>query len=157
MKENIRDLRWRLQRLEKSIDNDPGVIAAKKIAREKIQSQVDEIANKINDLLINKPAPKSRWPEDTPEQVIKECKQHWLGTTEYGVFRIHAWNDRAVWTSYPAGGYSDNGGWHRTPASFYLISRIGLDQWGRRAKVLDTLEGRVSLKQMQQALIEKAQ
>lgn len=92
------------------------------------------------------PVKKPRWPENTPEDVLEECKEYWRGSTEYHTFRIHCWNDAIVCTGYPNGGYSDNGGWHPTPARFYFLSRREIEY--NHAKTLRELEGRQSAKQL---------
>jgi hypothetical protein len=63
-----------------------------------------------------------RWPDNTPPDAFRVCERYWNGTTEFSTFRIHQWNDKAVWTSYPSGGYSTNGGWIPTPSCYYLLS-----------------------------------
>ena len=113
----------------------------------------DKIKNleaELSELNTNKSQPKPRWPENTPEDVLEECKQYWRGTTEFPIYRIHCWNDKIICTSYPSGGYSDNGGWNPTPATFYFISRT--EKGFRGAKNIKTLEGRQSKKKLQQEL-----
>lgn len=72
-----------------------------------------------------------RWPENTPEDILKLCRDYWSGTTESYSFRIHQWNEKAVWTSYPSGGYSTVGGWTSTPPAFILISRTERESGNR--------------------------
>lgn len=95
---------------------------------------------------------KPRWPENTPQDILEFCKGHWRGTVESATFRIHCWNDKGVWTSYPAGGYSIVGGWVKTQATFFLISLTEMDAYYCRHKVLKTCSGRLSEKSMQAEL-----
>lgn len=112
-----------------------------------------EVLNKeLEQLENNKPKPKPRWPESTPPDVLKECEEYWKNTEEFRTFRIHCWNDNAICTSYPSGGYSDNGGWHPTSAMFYFLSRT--EKMYSNAKHLAELEGRQSAKALQQKLDE---
>jgi hypothetical protein len=100
-----------------------------------------------------KPKKKPRWPEDIPDHILKICKKYWEGTDESYKFRIHCWNDHFVWTSYASGGYSDNGGWHPTPACFILLNfdEIKDTSRGWRSNV-EEISGRVSLKKMKERM-----
>ena len=114
-------------------------------------AKVEKLRAELNELEANKPKPKPRWPENTPKDVLSECEKYWAGTTEFSVFRIHCWNNKIICTSYPSGGYSTNGGWNPSPATFYFISRE--IQHGQ-AKYFATLKGRQSKKALQQKLDE---
>ena len=104
------------------VTNHPDVRAAIEKVRAENKPRVEELNKRIAALHSAKPAPKPRWPENTPANVLKACQDFWSGTEEYRSFRIHLWNDKAAWTSYPAGGYSTVGGWNPTPAHYSLIS-----------------------------------
>jgi len=153
-KRTIREVKGEISHL-----TDFYYLANDKRVRELINKIRSENADKIKNLEAElsaleskKPKPKLRWAEDTPEDVLSECKEHWRGTTEFATYRIHCWNDKIICTSYPSGGYSDNGGWHPTPATFYFISRTEKDFHG--ANNIKTLEGRQSKKKLQQELDE---
>lgn len=133
-------------------------IASQKRVRDLIDSILKENAPKIKilkaelaELESKVKEPKPRWPSDTPEHILKFCSEYWRGTTEYGTYRIHCWNDKAVWTSYPSGGYSTAGGWNPTPATFYLLS-LTKKALGGTPEILKDHEGRTGLKQMQEEL-----
>jgi hypothetical protein len=114
--------------------------------------KIETLRKELEQLQNNKPKPKPRWPETTPPDVIKECQEYWKGTEQYWTFRIHCWNDKAICTSWPSGGYTDNGGWHPSPATFYFLSRT--EKKYDKAKHLAELEGRQSAKTLQQKLEE---
>jgi len=120
----------------------------------KNKPKIDLLKKELEEFESKKRPSKPRWPEDTPKEVIAFCKDYWKGTTEYDSFRIHCWNEKAVWTSYPSGGYSTAGGWNPTPAGFHLLSFTG-KAIGGGAEILEDLEGRVSLKQMNEILKTK--
>jgi hypothetical protein len=103
-----------------SLMNNPKVTAALSIVRAENAERV--AALKVELGLAQKPRPL-RWPDNTPSAVLELCRDYWRGTTEYHFFRIHEWNEVAVWTSYPAGGYSTAGGWNPTPPAYEMISR----------------------------------
>jgi len=115
--------------------------------------KVEKLRAEIEELETKKPKKKLRWPEDTPEDVLEECNKYWRGTEEHRSFRIHCWNDKIICTGYPSGGYSTNGGWNSTSASFEFISRTEKTSW-KSAKVLASLTGRQGKKQLQQKLDE---
>ena len=149
MSRTISDIKVALHHA-KNAYNDPRVqdlvrqiVEERKSEIEALQKELEELRQKIKGK--NKP----RWPEDTPEHVVEFCKDYWRGSTEYHTFRIHCWNDKAVWTSWPSGGYSDNGGWHPTSACFFLIPFGSASTCRLIAK---ELKGRVSLKQMKEEL-----
>jgi hypothetical protein len=137
-----------------SISYHPRVRALIEQIRKENQVKIKELQKELVELEANKKPPKPRWPDDIPESVLAFCKAHWKGTTEYDSFRIHCWNEKAVWTSYPSGGYSTAGGWNPTPAGFHLLSFTG-KAIGGGAEILEDLEGRVSLKQMNEILKTK--
>jgi hypothetical protein len=102
-----------------------------------------------------------RWPENTPQDVLDACALFWRGTTEFHSYRIHCWNDVAIWTSYPSGGYSDNGGYHRTPPCYSMIHRVGATSDRRSATISSSdlcigQKTRFTMKIMQQHLDEFA-
>lgn len=116
------------------------VEAAINIVRKRNAPRVAELKAEIESLQAKRPKKNGRWPEDCPENVIKACASRWRGTTESQKYRIHAWTDKAAWTSYGAGGYSDNSGWHRTTSGHEVISLAEI-QFGR-PKTLRTMQGR---------------
>ena len=115
---------------------DPRVRAAMMLVREENAPKVAEIDARIKSLRDAKPAPKPRFPVDAPQAVLDACDKFWRGTTEHATYRIHLWNNKAVWTSYPAGGYSNAGGWNPTPPSYRLIS-FSETQYGKPKQLLD--------------------
>ena len=134
-----------LERAVRLYRDEPDVIAARQAlsiaedaARAKHKPEVDRCRLALSDAKdVAKTKKKPRIPENTPENVLSVCKKFWSGTTESWTYRIHAWNAVAVWTSYPAGGYTDNGGWNPTPACYYLLS-LTETQFGK-PKELQTL------------------
>jgi hypothetical protein len=123
------------------IVQDPRVVAAIAQVKKENAPKVEELQARLKQLQ-DKRKPKLRWPEDTPEEIVKLCKDYWSGTTELATFRIHKWNDKAVWTSYPAGGFSTTGGFTPTPPAYFLISRSEREDGNRRGgrpKELKTL------------------
>lgn len=104
------------------ICQSPEVQEAIKAVRQKNAPRVAELQAQIKALRNAKPGPKPRWPENTPKPVLEACERFWSGIEEFRTFRIHLWNDKAVWTSYPSGGYSTVGGRQLTPPSYHLIS-----------------------------------
>ena len=82
---------------------DPRVRAAIEVVCKENEPKVAELQRKIENLRIAR-KPVTRWPDFTPDNVKKVCEDYWSGTTEKHTYRIHLWNDKAVWTSYPAGG-----------------------------------------------------
>lgn len=140
----LSQLKLKLRRLE-YYGNDPLVREAIKKVREKRKPEIDRIKLEIDKLRNKRSGPKSRWPEDTPKEVLESCEDYFRGTTEFQKFRIHCWNDKAIWTSWPSDQYG--------PASFFLISRSEKGRYGR-AKRLKELEGRQSLKKLKSLLPE---
>ncbi len=135
-----------------SLASNPRVSKLIEQIRNENAGRIAELKKELVELENNKPQPKPRWPENTPEDVLLECEKHWYGTVESRTYRIHCWNDKIICTSYPAGGYSDNGGWHPTQATFYFLSRT--EKRYDKAKDLAMLEGRQSKKMLQQKLDE---
>jgi hypothetical protein len=142
-----------LMQLKRELDyllyvySDPRVQEQIKIVQAERAPRVKELSAKIELLREVKPAKKPRWPEGTPAEVIEVCERYWRGTTEFHTFRIHCWNSKVVCTSYPSGGYSDNGGWHPTPATFYFLSLTELE-FNKPKRLGRYLEGRQSLKNL---------
>lgn len=132
---------------------DPRVRKLIDSIRKENEPKVIKLREELEQLEEKKRPPKPRWPDNTPKDVISFCEKYWKGTTEYGKFRIHCWNSKAIWTSYPGGTWSDNGGQHYGQATFDLISRTE-KEIGNKAKVLMTLQGRTNMEQMQERLEE---
>lgn len=91
--------------------------------RNRNQPKVALLRKELAALHATKKHKKPRWPENTPEEVIRLCDDYWRGSSEAATYRIHCWNELAVWTSYPSGGFSDNGGSHPSPSRYFLLSR----------------------------------
>lgn len=145
----LNDLRSKLRNLRNPY-TDPEVLKLMEQVRERRRPEIERLEREIEELQKSRPGPKPRWPEDTPPEVLKLCEKYWAGTEEYKKFRIHCWNEHAVWTGYPGGGYSDNSGWRPTPAAFYLLSRHEIQY--HKPKRLALLEGRQSPKKLQSLL-----
>lgn len=153
----LRELKRELQRLTDSmyLTSHPKVREAIDAVRKENEPKVKELQQQIKELQDERPKPKPRFPENTPKDVIDVCNKYWSGTEEFHTYRIHCWNDKAVWTSYPSGGFWTNGGYNKAQACFFLISKTDMSGYGSKPKEIYQLEGRVSLKQMQDALNEK--
>ena len=119
---------------------DPRVRAAIEVVRKENEPKVAELQRKIENLRLARKL-VTRWPDCTPDNVKKVCEDYWSGTTEKHTYRIHLWNDKAVWTSYPAGGYSTVGGFTPTPPAYELISRTELAYKNSSKKVAKKLKG----------------
>lgn len=143
----LRSLKAELSSLE-WVEMDPKVRAAREAVRAERKPIVDALKKQIAELQAKRPEKKLRWPENTPANILSACERYWGGTTELATFRIHMWNDKAVWTSYPSGGYSDNGGWNPTPVNYDLISLTEKDQFDRKFKVLANIRRRTSEKEL---------
>jgi hypothetical protein len=146
-KPTLRELKARLDWLRSylSMLNEPEVRDAMEKVRLKRLPQTLLLEKDISELRAKQPVKKvkPRWPEGTPPEVLEVCKQYWSGTTEYDKYRIHCWNTELVCTSYPSGGYSDNGGWHATPACFHFLS-LSEKEYGKPKRIGEDLEGRQS-------------
>ena len=153
MPKPITDLKAEIECLKMSVRNDEDVRAALKKAREKVAPKIIELNEEIKELKSKKPQPKPRWPDDVPPHILEIVKAYWRGTEESYTYRIHCWNNKACWTSYPSGGYSNNGGWNPTPATFYMISLTEKSTYdSKKAKDLLDAKGRTSLKFMKAEL-----
>ncbi len=119
----LKDLKYKLESLER-VDFAPEVIAAKRLVLEKRKPEIDRIKAEIEKLREKQPKKKARWPENIPNNVLKACENYWSGTEEFWKFRVHVWNDKAVWTSWGAGGYSTNGGYVKVSPCYFLIDLI---------------------------------
>jgi hypothetical protein len=141
----------------RNVNFAPEVMAAKQKVLESRKDKIAEIERQMEALRGKRPAKAPRWPANTPENVLKAAEARWSGTTEYSAFRIHMWNSKAFWTSYPSGGYSNNGGWHPTPACFTLVSlTIKETGMGRtEGKELAELTGRAPKHLLRALLVEK--
>jgi hypothetical protein len=148
----LRDLKWELDLLRR-VDFDPEVVAVKKKVLADRQPKIEALERQIKELQGKRPAKRPRWPETTPPHILEACEEYWKGTTEFYSFRIHLWNSKSVWTSYPSGGYSNNGGWNPTPVNYDLISLT--ERNFRRAKVLANITQRTSTKELSTIMLEK--
>ena len=121
--------------------------------------QIESVEAEIESLRSKRPRQTPRWPENTPPNILAVCDTFWSGTTEWYKYRIHLWNSKAVWTSYPSGGYSNNMGWNPTPCCYELVNLNEADSClGKiRGKSLATITGRTSQKQLKSILIEKTE
>jgi hypothetical protein len=124
------------------VSDAPEVVAAKEKVLEARKADIERVEAQIEELRAKRVKPKMRWPDSTPPEVIDECNAYWVGTTEYWTYRIHAWNEKAIWTSWPSGGYSTNGGWVKVKPCYFLICRAekASDMGHLRAKVLKTID-----------------
>lgn len=112
--------------------------------------RVEALKKELEEVRNGKPKPKPRWPENTPENVLAVCEKYWRGTEEFSMYRIHCWNDKYVWTSYPARAWYCQGVRHQGKATFDMLSLTEFE-FGR-PKVIKMLDGKVSLQTMQQEL-----
>lgn len=159
MNHTLTQLRDKLAQL-RNVERDSRVVALTKTILDERRPQIENLQSEINARLAKNSSRKKtpRWPENTPPSVLDHCKRYWQGSDEYHKFRIHLWNDKAIWTSWPKGGYSDNGGFHPAPATYFLISTTKSEQClgNSRPKVLQeresTNDARVTKKAMQEAL-----
>jgi len=148
--EGLRSLRHRLNRLNDVRFSDAvhKAILAERARRApdiaKVQAAIDELEK------CKRPV-APRFPADLPGSVLTACDRYWKGTEEFYKYRVHLWNARAVWTSYPSGGYSTNGGWIKSPACYHLLSLLENDSHGK-PKVLKTVDGRQKPSELQQWL-----
>lgn len=116
----ITDLKRRIRALL-YVDNDPRVVAARRLVKAERANELAE-AEKLIAGLRDVGIIRSRWPADTPQHVLDRCDLRWRGSTEHTTYRIHCWNDKAVWTSYPGGKWWDNGGEHYGSPWYEMIS-----------------------------------
>lgn len=134
----VSDVKSELERLTNPIwiGQSPKVLAAVAEFRRENREKVESLTKEL-EALRGERKPSKRWPDDTPEWVVTLCKLFWSGTTESHTFRIHEFNEKAIWTSYPVGGYSTVGGFTPTPPSYRMISRTETEQYGgKRPKLL---------------------
>lgn len=137
----LRQLQYNLSLL-RNVSFAPEVIAAKELVLKNRQPQIDVLEKQIRDLQAKRPASKPRWPENTPANVLKRCEKFWEGTTEFRKFRIHAWNDKIIITSFPSGAFWNNSGRNAASSCYYAISRSE-DQYSK-PKEICSKSGRVS-------------
>lgn len=131
----------------------PRVMTLIKQIQEENKPRVEALRQELKQVEKNKKAPKARWPDNTPKAVLDLAFQEFRGSTEFEKFRIHCWNDKAFWVSWPSGGYSVVGGWVPTPATFTMLSLNEKSQYNdKQPKKIKALEGRVSMKTMQMEL-----
>jgi hypothetical protein len=151
----VRDIKSEIDRLTNFIDiaQSSRVMALINQIRDENKDKVIALREELKQVEANKKAPKPRWPDNTPQAVKDLAFQEFRGTTEFEKYRIHCWNDKAFWVSWPSGGYSDNGGWHPTPATFTLLSLTEKKQHDHnQPKFIKDIQGRVSMKTMQDEL-----
>lgn len=155
MSETIKQLKWKLTEL-KNVNFHPDVMAARDKVLSARKSEIELIESKLKELRGERKVPV-RWPEHTPKSILDACDMHWSGTVEWYKYRIHIWNECAVWTSYPSGGYSNNMGWQPAPCCYELVSLVKTENvLGKtRGTVLDSIRGRASKKDMESILLEK--
>ena len=88
-----------------------------------IQPVREELSKLIAEREAKRRPPAPRWSVDCPQSVIDACTRYWRGTTNSGNFRIHAWNDKHILTSYPGGSaYNRFNGAETFRAGYYVIS-----------------------------------
>jgi hypothetical protein len=154
----LRELKYELDVLN-NLNNAPEVIEAKKKVAEARKPQIEALEKQIEALRSKRPEKTPRWPKNTPENVLKAAEAKWKGTTEFSTYRIHLWNSKAFWTSWPSGGYSTNGGWVKAPACFKLVSLIETERAMGRVEGIElaTLTGRVSIPVLRSIMVEKTE
>lgn len=113
---------------------------------EENQPRIKELEKELAECLAAKKPEKPRFPEGVPEAVFKVCEDYWKGSEEHSIYRIHSWNDKCVWTSYPAHAWYCQGVRHQGKASFYLLSLKELEHG--LPKVVRIEDGRFSEKEM---------
>ncbi len=118
---SLKDLKYKLERLQ-DVRFHPDVQKLQREILDKRKPEIDKLKEEIKLLKDKRPAKKQRFPEGTPEHIIKACQEYWNGTTQYHEFYIYVWNDKAVFTGYKSGGYSNNSGWNPTSPAYFLIS-----------------------------------
>lgn len=148
--ETATSIRYRLRQIEWKVQSDPRIAVLKKTIAAEYATEVASLNAALAELRAKRPAPKPRWPENTPANVLKVCEAYWSGTEEFHKFRIHLWNDKAVITSYPSGAFWNNGGRNAASACYFCISLTELDC--RKPKVLKTSDGRTPPAKMQEML-----
>jgi hypothetical protein len=156
MKKTLSQLKLELELL-KNVRTAPEVVEAARKVLEVRKPQIEALEKEIESLRSQRPAKAPRWPVNTPKNVMEAAEARWKGTTEFSTFRIHMWNSKAFWTSYPSGGYSNVGGWNPTPACFSLISlTIKETGMGRtEGKELAELTGRAPKHLLRALMVEK--
>lgn len=156
MKPQISKIKHELNRLQDFMNLccDPRVRKVLNTIRDERAPRVAELQNQLAEARRNAPAKKPRWPDNVPDNVLDACNRYWQGTEESRIFRIHCWNDKLVCTSYPAGGYSTNGGWVKTRATFYFLSLTQAS--GKPLHAGLYLQGRRSKKQLEATLAERS-
>jgi len=162
---SLKDLKWKLEFLSTVFNNHPLYNETKKKILAERQPEIDKLKAEIEKLQKKQPKKKPRWPENTPDHIIKACENYWSGTEEFWSFRIHVWNDKAVWTSWGSGGYSTNGGWVKVSPCYFLISLTETknDMGRQRSKILVEIDvkrddrggKKVTKKELLQVLEEK--
>ena len=150
----LKALKSELWSLNNTVDNDSRVRRVRNEVIEERWPRIKELEKLIAEAREERPTKKPRWPENTPANVLAICNEYWQGTTESYTFRIHCWNDKAVCTSYPSGGYSDNGGWNPTAACFHFLS-LTEKEYGKPKRIGADLEGRQSQKKLEATLAER--
>jgi len=118
-------------------------------SRAKYQPEVDALQKEYDDAKKTVKV-KGRWPDDTPDHIKTFCSEFWSGTEEYWNYRIHAWNDKIVITSYPNRAWYDNGGRHPGSTRFFAVS-LTEKEYGK-AKWIKEKEGRLTKKDIVEML-----
>lgn len=129
---------------------DKRIIALLKQIEKENEPKVKSLEEELKSITPKKREPKPRWPENIPQPILDFCEKYWHGTTESYTFRIHCWNDKAVWTSWPSGGYSTQGGWNKVKATFFMLPLDKTPSISMRP-ILEK-EGKVSQSEMQSEL-----
>lgn len=152
----LSELKLELELL-RSVRTAPEVIEAARKVMEKRKPLIEALEKQIEAMRSKRPEKAPRIPANTPKNVLDAANEFWRGTTEFSTYRIHMWNSKAYWTSYPSGGYSTNGGWHFAPACFKLMSLTEVDRSMGRAegKILAELTGRAPKHLLRAIMVEK--
>ena len=148
-----------IREIEKEIDNlsgywkvctSPRVRALIDTILKENEPKLKELREELEAVKSGKPKPKPRWPADVPEDVFNLCEDYWKGAEEYAVYRIHCWNDKGVWTSYPARAWYCQGVRHQGKSTFYILNRKERE-YGKPKRII-LRDGRVSDKEMKAEL-----
>ncbi len=154
MEKSIKELKHDLFQL-KNVWRHPAILELRDKILEENRPMIEKLEKEIILLQSKRPSKKPRFPENVPQNVLDVCNKYWSGTTEYDTFRIHVWNDKAVWTSWPSGGYYTNAGYNPAAACFFLISLKDNEEFGgNRPKRYLEVKGRNSEKKLRGLLEE---
>ena len=154
LQQQIKQLREEVTKL-RDYRSDPRVVKVIELVMDERRAKINDLEDKLHGMSSLPKLKPSRWPDNTPAEVIEQASAFYAGTTESHKFRIHAWNDKGIVVSYPGGTWSDNGGQHYGQALYSLLSRTETKRGMSGNQVcaeLQTWSGRVSKKTYQTEL-----